>query len=156
MSLKLSALVHGLDKALAKGPEGESKRREIAEGLSGILQDAAHAPGKNIFLRIDMEEYAFKDLTLDIFRQTVENNLFPCSRPRRRPSPGRGHPGLFARFGPSTCGSSSTGDAPETWRCRSGWSRGHTWTTKGPWPQNAGGPARYGITSRPRMPTTRP
>ena len=35
---------------------------------------AADAPGKNIFLRIDMEEYAYKDLTLDTFRRTVEDN----------------------------------------------------------------------------------
>lgn len=74
MSLKLSALVHDLDAALGDGPTAQAKRREIKDSLSQLLQAAAKAPKRNIFLRIDMEEYAYKDLTLQLFRETVENN----------------------------------------------------------------------------------
>jgi RHH-type proline utilization regulon transcriptional repressor/proline dehydrogenase/delta 1-pyrroline-5-carboxylate dehydrogenase len=74
MSLKLSALVYDLDAALGDGAEAESKRREIVEAFSKLLETAAQAPDRSIFLRIDMEEYAYKDLTLRLFREIVESN----------------------------------------------------------------------------------
>lgn len=73
MSLKLSALVHDLDAALDIGPAGQAKRGEIAAALTDLLGEAARAPERNIFLRIDMEEYAYKDLTLGLFRQIVDD-----------------------------------------------------------------------------------
>jgi len=73
MSLKLSALVHDLGAALDDGAAGRAKRGEIVAALTGLLDAAARAPEKNIFLRIDMEEYAYKDLTLRLFRQIVED-----------------------------------------------------------------------------------
>ncbi|MDK2954807.1 MAG: proline dehydrogenase [Desulfovibrionales bacterium] len=74
MSLKLSALVYDMDAALGDGAEAESKRREIVEAFSKLLETAAQAPDRSIFLRIDMEEYAYKDLTLRLFREIVESN----------------------------------------------------------------------------------
>lgn len=74
MSLKLSALVHNLDAALGEGKKAEAKRSEIVDSLSKLLETTSQAPEKNIFLRIDMEEYAYKDLTLQLFRETVEKN----------------------------------------------------------------------------------
>lgn len=74
MSIKLSALAHDLDSAIAQSAAGQAKRREIVNGLSDLLKTAAQATDKNIFLRIDMEEYAYKDLTLRLFREIVENN----------------------------------------------------------------------------------
>ncbi len=74
MSLKLSALVHNLDAALGEGKKAETKRLEIVDSLSRLLETASQAPDRNIFLRIDMEEYAYKDLTLRLFRETVEKN----------------------------------------------------------------------------------
>ncbi len=74
MSLKLSALVHDLDAALGDGEKAGAKRREIVDALSRLLKTASRERKRSIFLRIDMEEYAYKDLTLRIFRETVENN----------------------------------------------------------------------------------
>lgn len=73
LSIKLSALVHELDKALKHGPEAKAKRQAISEAIGRLLALAAHAPDKDIFLRLDMEEYCYKDLTLKIFREIVEN-----------------------------------------------------------------------------------
>jgi hypothetical protein len=70
MSLKLSALTCDLDAALDPGDQ----RREIKAALVELLQAAATAPERRIFLRIDMEEYAYKDLTLLLFREVVEEN----------------------------------------------------------------------------------
>ena len=74
MSVKLSALVHDLKAALGTGKKAAAKQQEITAALTSLLQLAAQAPEKDIFLRIDMEEYAYKDLTLRIFREIVENN----------------------------------------------------------------------------------
>ncbi len=73
MSIKLSALVHDLDTALGNGPAAETKRQAISEGLGRLLELAAQAPDKAIFLRLDMEEYCYKNLTLQLFREIVEN-----------------------------------------------------------------------------------
>ena len=73
MSIKLSALVHDLDAALGDGQAAETKRRAITDALGRLLALAAQAPDKAIFLRIDMEEYCYKDLTLQLFREIVES-----------------------------------------------------------------------------------
>ena len=74
LSLKLSALTHDLNAALDPGEAGKTKRWEIIDALAELLTAAAQAPDKNIFVRIDMEEYAYKDLTLNLFRETVEKH----------------------------------------------------------------------------------
>ena len=74
MSLKLSALVHNLDAAVGGGEKAGAKQREISDAITNLLSLAAKAPDKRVFLRIDMEEYRFKDLTLRLFREIVENN----------------------------------------------------------------------------------
>ncbi|MEW5734480.1 MAG: proline dehydrogenase family protein [Thermodesulfobacteriota bacterium] len=71
-SLKLSAFSYQLDKALGAGKEAGEKRAEILGALRQLLSAAAAAPDKRIFFRLDMEEYAYKDLTLSLFRQAVE------------------------------------------------------------------------------------
>ncbi|MEF2231597.1 MAG: proline dehydrogenase family protein [Pseudodesulfovibrio sp.] len=73
LSIKLSALVHDLDKALEDGPAAKAKRQEIMDALGRLLAPAAQAPDKAIFLRLDMEEYCYKNLTLQLFREIVEN-----------------------------------------------------------------------------------
>jgi len=76
VSLKLSALVHDLDAALdgqGRSARAQAKRAEIAAALVELLRAAA-APDKKVFIRIDMEEYAYKDMTLALFRQVVEQN----------------------------------------------------------------------------------
>jgi len=84
MSLKLSALARDLDQALAPGEAGQGKRDEIVARLTSLLQAASIASEKDIFLRIDMEEYAYKDLTLELFRQVVERNLALAAHPDGR------------------------------------------------------------------------
>ena len=74
VSVKLSALVHNLEVALGHGTAAESKCREIVDALETFLKIASQAPDRNIFVRIDMEEYAYKDLTLGLFRRVVEHN----------------------------------------------------------------------------------
>ena len=73
MSIKLSALVHDLDKALGNGPVANAKRQAILKALGRLLALAAQAPDKAIFLRLDMEEYRYKALTLQLFREIVES-----------------------------------------------------------------------------------
>ena len=74
MSLKLSALTCDLAVALGEGDAARAKQEEIKASLSELLRAAVAAPNQKIFLRIDMEEYAYKNLTLRLFRETVEEN----------------------------------------------------------------------------------
>lgn len=69
VSLKLSALVHDLPAAI-QGPDNP-KRAEILTALRYLLAEGRDACPSGFFLRIDMEEYAFKDLTLGLFRDLV-------------------------------------------------------------------------------------
>jgi RHH-type proline utilization regulon transcriptional repressor/proline dehydrogenase/delta 1-pyrroline-5-carboxylate dehydrogenase len=69
LSLKLSALVDDLPAAL--GPRGKAKRQEILARLRRLLDDSAGL-NPTVFIRIDMEEFAYKDLTLGLFRELVE------------------------------------------------------------------------------------
>lgn len=74
LSLKLSALVHNLEAAIGSGETARAKQREISDAITNLLGLAAEAPDKTIFIRIDMEEYCYKDLTLQLFRKIIENN----------------------------------------------------------------------------------
>ncbi|WP_432736119.1 proline dehydrogenase family protein [Maridesulfovibrio sp. FT414] len=76
MSLKFSALGHNQDSAVDKTDpaKAKAKRDEIKAALVGLLKAASKERQRKIFIRIDMEEYAFKDMTLEIFRQVVEEN----------------------------------------------------------------------------------
>ena len=81
LSLKLSALVYALDKLQnvadlhANLPEDASqKANEVKEALVKLLQAASEGKGKRVFIRIDMEEYAYKNATLAIFRDFVETH----------------------------------------------------------------------------------
>ena len=74
MSLKLSALTYDLDAALGETEAAATKRAEIKKSLAELLEAAAAAREKPIFIRVDMEEYAYKDLTLRLFRETVEEH----------------------------------------------------------------------------------
>lgn len=75
MSLKLSALVHNLEAAVGDGPSKDKqlKRDELKSALLALLAAARKSP-KRVFIRIDMEEYLFKDMTLELFREMVEEN----------------------------------------------------------------------------------
>ncbi len=79
LSVKLSALVYALDKLQnvadlhANLPEDVSKKaNEAKAALVKLLQAASEVKGKRVFIRIDMEEYAYKNATLAIFRDVVE------------------------------------------------------------------------------------
>ena len=72
LSLKLSALVADLPAALGAEAEGEAKRQEILAALQALLAAGHEQAPAGFFIRIDMEEYAYKDLTLDLFRRLVE------------------------------------------------------------------------------------
>jgi hypothetical protein len=72
LSLKLSALAPDWQTAL--GVEGESKRRELLEALRGLLSEPLGGPPAPIFIRIDMEEFAYKDLTLALWRELIERS----------------------------------------------------------------------------------
>ncbi len=76
VSLKLSALVHNLKRAVDKTDPARvrASRNEIKSALKELLKTASADRNKRIFIRIDMEEYAFKDMTLEIFREVVEEN----------------------------------------------------------------------------------
>lgn len=76
VSLKLSALVHNLNRAVDKTNPAKALacRNEIKSALKELLKTASADRNKRIFIRIDMEEYAFKDMTLEIFREVVEEN----------------------------------------------------------------------------------
>jgi hypothetical protein len=75
LSLKFSALVHNQEAAVdpADPQKAKHKREEIKSALVELLE-TAHKSRKKVFIRIDMEEYTFKDMTLDIFRDVVEEN----------------------------------------------------------------------------------
>lgn len=75
MSVKLSALVYDLGLALGNCPSAEQKRREIVQRLGGLMRAASEPPAKHIHVRIDMEEYVYKNLTIEMFKQAVSENL---------------------------------------------------------------------------------
>jgi RHH-type proline utilization regulon transcriptional repressor/proline dehydrogenase/delta 1-pyrroline-5-carboxylate dehydrogenase len=68
VSVKLSALYSQFDPI---DPEGTS--RAVRRRLRPILRAARE---KSAFVNIDMEQYAFKDLTLQIFREVLEEDDF--------------------------------------------------------------------------------
>lgn len=72
VSLKLSALVHDLPAAL--GPDATAKRAELLDALRGLLAPKADGALPAVFIRLDMEEYAYKPLTLGLFRELIETS----------------------------------------------------------------------------------
>jgi RHH-type proline utilization regulon transcriptional repressor/proline dehydrogenase/delta 1-pyrroline-5-carboxylate dehydrogenase len=68
VSVKLSALYSQLD---AIDPDGSS--RAVRERLRPILRAAQE---RHVFVNIDMEQYAVKDLTLHVFQQVLEEDEF--------------------------------------------------------------------------------
>jgi hypothetical protein len=80
-SIKLSALVYELEKLqgiadlnATTSVEARKKAGEAKAALVRLLAAAAEVQDKKVFVRIDMEEYAYKDATLAIFREVVEEN----------------------------------------------------------------------------------
>ena len=51
------------------------KRDEIVDRLGGLIKAAAEPPAKHVHVRIDMEEYVYKNLTIAMFKKAVEQNL---------------------------------------------------------------------------------
>jgi proline dehydrogenase len=81
LSLKLSALVFELDKLRditdihsAPSEAVRKKATEVKETLAKLLIEANEVKEKRVFVRIDMEEYAYKNATLAIFKEVVEQN----------------------------------------------------------------------------------
>lgn len=70
LSLKLSALVD--DLAHAVRPENRDKRAQILAAVRGLLSLSVAGGAAPVFIRVDMEEYAYKDLTLGVFRELIE------------------------------------------------------------------------------------
>jgi glucosamine-6-phosphate isomerase len=70
LSLKFSALVYGFETV----NNSQAKYDEIKERLVRILQAAKEVRGKKVFIRIDMEEYEFRDKTVEIFKQVIDEN----------------------------------------------------------------------------------
>jgi len=68
VSVKLSALYSQFDPI---DPEGTSQA--VRRRLRPILQAARE---QSVFVNIDMEQYAFKDLTLQIFREMLDEDAF--------------------------------------------------------------------------------
>jgi RHH-type transcriptional regulator, proline utilization regulon repressor / proline dehydrogenase / delta 1-pyrroline-5-carboxylate dehydrogenase len=68
VSVKLSALYSQFD---AIDPEGSS--RAVRERLRPILRAARE---RHVFVNIDMEQYAVKDLTLHVFQQVLDEDEF--------------------------------------------------------------------------------
>ena len=74
MSLKLSALVYDLDAAVGTDGDAIAKQKEIKKAIVEMLRAAAKVQDRRVFIRIDMEEYLYKALTLKLFREIVEQN----------------------------------------------------------------------------------
>lgn len=75
LSLKLSALTLDLSRAVGDGPDARTRRREILAALTDLLQAAREVrPPRRLLLRLDMEEYVYKDMTLELFRTMIEEN----------------------------------------------------------------------------------
>ena len=74
MSLKLSALTYDLEAAVASDGNAIAKQDEIKEKITKMLQVSSKVRDRRVFIRIDMEEYLYKDLTLKLFREIVEQN----------------------------------------------------------------------------------
>lgn len=72
VSLKLSALVD--DLPLALNPDGQGKRAQLLASLRELLSLSSNGAAAPVFIRIDMEEYAYKDLTLALFRALIETS----------------------------------------------------------------------------------
>ena len=70
VSIKISSLHARTDPI-----DTEGSIRGLMEGLEPILIRAAE---KNVFVNFDMEHYAFKDLTLELFQRCCETWAFPA------------------------------------------------------------------------------
>ncbi len=80
-SIKLSALVYQLNKIANVRELGhdlpeqaKEKIDEIRDRLITLLTAADAVKGKKTFIRLDMEEYAYRDGTLALFREIVDQN----------------------------------------------------------------------------------
>jgi len=67
LSVKLSSLCARFD------PLDPNTEATVGEGLRGLLREAARLQAA---ITVDMEQYAFKDLTLEIFRAVLEEEEF--------------------------------------------------------------------------------
>ncbi|NCC26322.1 MAG: hypothetical protein EOM25_14180, partial [Deltaproteobacteria bacterium] len=75
LSLKLSALTLDLSAAVGQGESARAKRMEIEAAVGDLLLAAREVrQSQRLMLRLDMEEYVFKDFTLDLFRTIVEKH----------------------------------------------------------------------------------
>lgn len=80
-SVKFSALVYQLERIRGltdpdstPSEEARGKAGEIKKALVRLLRAADQVNGKRVFIRIDMEEYEYKDATLALFKEVVEEN----------------------------------------------------------------------------------
>ena len=79
MSLKLSALTYDIGAALGADGNAIAKQAEIKKAITKMLHAASKVRDRRIFIRIDMEEYAYKALTLKLFREEekgIKNALY--------------------------------------------------------------------------------
>jgi len=74
MSLKLSALTFDLDAAVGTDKNAVAKQAQVKNAIVEMLQTASSVQGRRIFIRIDMEEYVYKAMTLKLFKEIVEQN----------------------------------------------------------------------------------
>lgn len=73
LSLKFSALCYEFTKVTEDDQRG-IKVTKVKHALIDILRAASSIKGKRVFIRIDMEEYALRDITVDIFKEVIEEN----------------------------------------------------------------------------------
>lgn len=73
LSFKFSALCYEFAKITEDG-EKDRKIATLKEAIVDILKAADSVKGKKVFIRIDMEEYAYRDITVDIFKEVIEEN----------------------------------------------------------------------------------
>lgn len=73
LSLKFSALCYGFDE-VTEVSQKSKKVNETKQALVEILKAASLIKGKKVFIRIDMEEYAYRDITIGVFKEVIEEN----------------------------------------------------------------------------------
>ena len=141
VSVKLSSLYSQFDPI---DPDGTSRG-----GARPAAADPARGPRQRAFVNVDMEQYAYKDLTLRIFREVLDEDEFrdwpdvgiaiqAYLRDAERDLRKLARLGAAARHAASGCG----------------WSRAPTGITKPSWPPSRAGRCRSSRTSGRPTPTT--
>ena len=109
MSLKLSALTYDIDAAVGTDGNAITKQAEIKKAIAEMLHAASKIRDRRIFIRIDMEEYAYKELTLRLFREMVEENKDLAVDDRGPSAYGGGNSGPISGMGHKMCETLASG-----------------------------------------------